>query len=85
MTKNWTVRTFAIPFKVLRYNCGYRHGNTNETVVVDTNPNNIKPSQAALRCSPNATLATTAFGEPINRQDPWLDRPQFAKEFFLTV
>lgn len=49
VTKYWAVGTFAVSFEVLGHNCRYGHGDTNEAVVIYTNPDDIKPRQTTLR------------------------------------
>jgi hypothetical protein len=61
-----------------------RHGDTNEAVLIDSQKDNVEPSETASRCPPRTTLTTAAFCPPVERPDPfdWLDR---AKVLFLFV
>lgn len=83
MGKNGTVRALAVFFEVLRYNCSDSHSNSNKTVVVDTDPDNIKPGQTTLRSSPRSPTPATCFGKPIHWPYPRFYRAHMSKEFLL--
>lgn len=85
VSKNGRVGALAVAAIVLSENGGNGHSNTNKAVLIDADPDNVEPGEAALWSAPGASLSTAALGEPVNRQDPALDRAQVSKEFLLRV
>lgn len=85
MRKEDTVTTFAIPFEILGYNSRNGHSNSNEAIMIDSDPNYVKPGQATGRCSPATFLAAAALGKPIQWPHPRLDRAHMSEEFLLVV
>lgn len=72
MRKERTQGALAIDFVVLCHNSNNRHGDTYEAVMIDTNPYDIEPRQAAVGCPPRALVSSTAFGEPVHWSHPGL-------------
>jgi protein tyrosine phosphatase (PTP) superfamily phosphohydrolase (DUF442 family) len=64
MCKHRRVRGFAVFPKILSNDSCDSHSDTNETVLVNTRPDDIEPSQPTSRRSPS--VATT-MGEPVDR------------------
>lgn len=85
MRKERTVGTLAIPVEVLSGYRRDRHGDTDKAVVVNTDPNNIEPSQAAPGSPPGASLTAATLCEPVERPDPTLDRMHIPEVFLLLV
>ena len=83
--KDWAVRTLAVLAKVLRDDGGDGHSHTDEAVMIDADPDDVKPSQSARGRSPRTPLAAAALGEPADGQNPRLDGAQLAEEFLLLV
>lgn len=85
MSKNRRVGALAVAAIVLSENGGNGHGNADEAVLVDADPDDVEPGEAALGSAPGAPLSTAALGEPVDGQDPALDGAQVSKEFLLRV
>lgn len=85
VSKDRAVGAFAVLFKVLGNDSRNGHGDTDKAVVVDTNPVNIEPGQAALRRAPWPALAAAALGEPADGHDPGFDGTHLAEELLLGV
>lgn len=85
MSEDRVVGAFAVAVEVLRHNRRDGHGNTDEDVVVDTNPVDVEPGQSALGGAPWPPLTTTAFREPGQGPDPGFDGMQIAEVLFLRV
>lgn len=85
VTKHRTVGALAVASKVLSHDGRDGHGDTDEAVVVDADPDDIEPREAALGRAPGATLAAAAGAEPIDGPDPGLDGPHVAEEVLLLV
>lgn len=83
--KHRAIGALAVSVKILQDNCRYGHGHANKAIVIDSNPDDIEPSQAALGYPPNTSLPATALGKPINWQNPLLDRAQLSKEDLLAM
>lgn len=73
MREERTHGAFAVEFVVLCHNSDNRHGNSYEAIVVDADPDDVEPGQAAFGCPPRASISSTAFGEPVNWCDPGLN------------
>lgn len=73
MSEIRAVGAFAIAIVVFGYNGCDSHGHTDKAVVVDSDPDDVEPGEAALRRPPAAPISSAAFLEPIYRQDPFLD------------
>lgn len=67
------VGAFAVAVIVLGYDGGNGHGHADKAVVVDADPDDVEPGEAALRRPPAAPISSTTFLEPIYRPDPILD------------
>lgn len=85
VAKDGAVGAFTVAVKLLRQDSRDGHGDANEAVVVDADPDDVEPSQAALGRPPRTALTATALGEPINGQDPGFDGSHFAKVGLLVV
>jgi hypothetical protein len=85
MTKDWTIRAFTIPAKILSQDCGNGHGNPDEAVLIDAYPDNVEPRQSALGSPPRSSLSAAHLAEPIQRHYPWLDGLHEAEIFLLLV
>lgn len=85
MSKDGAVGALAISIEILRHNSNNSHGDTNEDVMVNTDPDYVEPCQAGIWCSPTTTLATTTLGEPVYGYYPRLDWMQLAKEILLLM
>lgn len=71
VSKYGRVRGCTISPKILCNYCGNCHSNPNEAVLVNPRPDDIEPRQTTSRCSPAASLSTTAFLKPVHWPDPW--------------
>lgn len=60
------------------------HGDTNETVLEDCNPDDIEPSQTTSRCAQPAVVSSSAFLKVLHGPDPWL-RLDCSEILFLLV
>ena len=85
MPKYGTVRTLAITAKVLRHDGSDGHGNSDEAVMIDADPDDIEPGQTALWRPPRASFASTAGLEPVQRPNPGFHRLHHPEELFLLV
>lgn len=85
MGKDWTIGAFAIAVKILCNDGGDGHGNSDEAVVVNADPNNVEPCQSALGCSPRPALAATALVHPGDGPYPWLHRVHISEVLLLIV
>ena len=85
MRKERAVGTLAVPVKILGDHGRDRPGNADEAVVVDADPNNVEPRQAAPWCPPGTSLATAALGEPVDGPYPGPDRVQVSEILLLLV
>lgn len=74
MGKNGVVGTLTVSPVVLSNNRGNSHGDSNEAIMIDTNPDDVEPCEATLGGTPRSTLATAGACEPVNGPDPWFDR-----------
>lgn len=85
VSKYRTVGALAVLFKILRDDGGNGHGDADKAVVVDADPVNVEPGQAALGGAPRAALAAAASGEPVEGHDPGLDGAHLAEKVLLGV
>lgn len=85
VTENGTVGAFAVLFKVLGDDGGNGHGDADKAVLVDTNPVDVEPGEAACGGAPDTALLTATGGKPVDGHDPGLDGVQFAEELLLCV
>jgi len=85
MAKDGTIGALTIPIKVLRDDGRDGHGDTDEAVMVDADPVDVEPRQAALGGAPGPAFAAAAFLEPVKGPHPGLDGVEVAEEFFLLV
>lgn len=79
------IGTFTVAVKILSDNSRDGYGHAYEAVVVDADPYDVKPGQAAFGRSPWASIASTALLEPRDRPDPWFYGLQLPEELFLLV
>jgi hypothetical protein len=85
MGENGIIGALAIALKVLCHDGGDGHGDPDEAILVDADPNNVEPGQAAFWSPPRAPLAATALGKPTDGQDPLLDRIHVSEEVLLVM
>lgn len=85
MCKDWTVGAFAVTVKVLSHDGGDGHGNSDEAVVVNADPNDVEPCEAALGGPPGSTLAATALVHPSDGPHPRFHRLHVPKILLLIV
>lgn len=85
VTKDGAVGAFAVLFKVLGDDGGNGHGDTDKAVLVDTNPVDVEPGEAALGRAPGTALTAAAGGKPVDWQDPGLDGAHLTEELFLRM
>lgn len=83
VSKIRAIGAFAITFKVLGYDGDDGHRHPNKTVVVNSNPDDVKPGQAALGRPPWAPISSTARLEPIQGHDPGCYWLQLSEELLL--
>lgn len=79
------VGALAIAVVFVRHNGGDGHGNTNEAVVVDSDPDDVEPGETADGRAPWPPVASAALLEPVERPYPFFDGMQFPEELFLRV
>ena len=85
MRKKGAVGALAVALKVLCDDGRHRHGDADEAVVIDADPDNVEPRQAVARGPPGATLAAAALSEPADGPNPGLDGCHFAEVVLLIV
>lgn len=85
MAKYGTVRTLTVPVEILRSNSRDSHGDPDKAVLVDADPVNVEPRQAALGGPPGTSLAAAARLEPVEGPHPALDRLHEAEVLLLLV
>lgn len=86
MPKHRRVATFAIPSMILAQHGRNRHSHSHEAVMVNANPDNVKPRQPAPRRPPGTLpVPTAALGHPVDRPHPILDGLHLAKVLLLRV
>lgn len=66
VSKNGRVGALAVAAIVLSENGGNGHGNTDEAVLVDADPDDVEPGEAALWSAPGTSVPTAALGEPVD-------------------
>lgn len=85
MRKVWAERAFTVTLVVLSHNRNDRHGDPYEAVVVDADPDDVEPGEAALGCSPRAPVSSTYVLEPAHWQDPRLNGSHLPEKLLLLV
>lgn len=85
MCKQRTIGGLAISAKVLRNSSGDCHGNPDNAVLVDSDPGDVEPRQAALGTLQRPALATATESEPVHRPHPILDGVHIAEEVLLLM
>lgn len=85
MSEYGAVRALAIPLKILRHDSRNGHGDSDEAVMIDADPDDIEPGQTALGCPPRPSLTATALGKPVYRPYPWFYGAHISEEFLLFV
>lgn len=85
VAEHGAVGALAVSVKVLGCDGRDGHGNADEAVVVDADPDDVEPGQAALGGSPRPSRAAAALGQPAQGPDPRLDRVHKAEIFLLFV
>lgn len=85
VAEHGAVGALAVTAKVLRNDSSDGHGDADKAVLVDADPDDVEPSQAAGRHAPGSTLAATAFLKPVDGSHPLLDAPEIAEVVLLVV
>ena len=83
--KDGAVGALAVSLKVLGHNGRDGHGNSDEAVVVDADPDDVEPRQAALGRAPGAPVAAAALCEPVEGPNPGLHGAHLAEEVLLRM
>lgn len=85
MTENRAVGAFAVSVKVLCDDSGNGHGDADEAVMVNTDPNDVEPSETTPGRAPGPAFTAAALFEQGDREDPLFDAAQIAEVIFLVV
>lgn len=86
MPKHGRITTLAIPSMILRHHRRDCHSHSHKAVMINPNPDDVKPRQPAPRRPPGTLpVPATALGHPVHRPHPILDGLHLAKVLLLQM
>ena len=84
MCEHWAIGGFAVTFKILSYYRCDCHGHPDEAILIDANPDDIKPGEPTSWRPPRPPIPATALFHPGQRPYP-SSRLDASEIFFLVV
>lgn len=85
MREKRTHGALAVHLEMLRHNGNNSHDHSYEAVMVDSDPDDVEPGQAALGGPPRVLVSSTAFREPIQWPHPRHKGVQLPEEVLLVM